>query len=298
MGRERQILKRRKSILNIRKIARTMEMVATARFKKFHDRTVSARPYTNQISRLTYRLRRSASENLKHPLLAAQFGAPGDAVVILASNRGLCGGYNHNVIRLGVERYHRLADRGRSVDLIVYGKKAIGYLAHRKTPMKVRRLQFETFPPWADVAALADELMRRFVAGELRTVHVAYMRFVSAGVQRPEVMTLLPLGQRVGPPAAWTARYGIQDEAAQYDFLPDPRQLLDELLPLTIRLRLYQCFLDAVTSEQVMRMTAMRLAGDNAEEMIRTLTLQYNRARQAGITTELAEIMSGSEALK
>ena len=134
--------------------------------------------------------------------------------------------------------------------------------------------------------------MRRFIAKEIDAVHVAYMNFLSAGSQKPEILTLLPLAGVVG-------EKGAQPKAtAIYDFYPDAQSLLDELLPLTVKTTLFQCFLDATTSENVARMVSMKSATDNAEEMVKLLTMQYNRARQSQITTELSEIMGGVEAMK
>jgi F-type H+-transporting ATPase subunit gamma len=135
---------------------------------------------------------------------------------------------------------------------------------------------------------------RPFVKGEVDAVHVAYMNFASAGVQKPEVLQLLPLaGVAPNPAQAAGAR-----QTAIYDFYPEPKTLLDELLPLTVKTALFQCFLDATTSEHVARMVAMKSATDNADKMVKSLTMQYNRARQSQITTELSEIMGGVEAMK
>src|SRR5208283_119925 len=136
----------------------------------------------------------------------------------------------------------------------------------------------------------------RFTAGQFEAVHVAYMNFHSAGVQKPEVMTLLPLSA-LDQPAPLAAK-GALASAAIYDFIPDVQTLLDELLPQTVKTSLFQAFLDATTSEHVSRMVAMKSATDNAEKMIKSLTMRYNRARQSQITTELSEIMGGVEAMK
>jgi F-type H+-transporting ATPase subunit gamma len=156
-------------------------------------------------------------------------------------------------------------------------------------------------PRFEEVNRVADFFIEQFVADKIDSVHVAYMHFHSAGQQRAEVRTLLPLGVLADSdkPAAGQpkAEPGLITRV-QYEFSPSPRELLDELLPLTSKVQLFQAFLDAVTSENVARMVAMKSATDNADKMVKSLTMQYNRARQSQITTELSEIMGGVEAMK
>lgn len=294
----KQILSRRKTVRNIRKITRTMEMVSTARFRQVHRHVTGARPYTDQVTRMVARLTRAVKDDRPHALLRPQLKAPNDAFIVLTSNRGLCGGFNQNVIHLAMDRHRRLTRRGRIVELYSYGKKGTSQLQFRGMKLARSRPQYEGQPSFVEVRDLADEMIQRFLSGQLRTVHVAYTRFVSAGVQAPAMLTLLPLGQPADPSREAKRPGELAASQSEYEFFPDAQTLLNELLPLTIRLRLYQCFLDAMTAEQMARMTAMRLAGDNATEMDRDLTMQYNRARQQGITMELAEIMGGAEALK
>jgi len=180
-------------------------------------------------------------------------------------------------------------------------------------------------PRFSDVERIADDFMNQFTSGKLDSVHVAYMNFISTSTQRPEVLTLLPLagvaeavdrlakevaeGEAQAKAGALDARRSGADVSVAlppqsgeaqviYDFSPAPRELLDELLPLTVRTALFQCFLDAATSENVSRMVAMKSATDNADKMVKSLTMRYNRARQSQITTELSEIMGGVEAMK
>lgn len=299
MANARVILKRRGTIRNIRKITRTMEMVATARFKKIHDQTLAARAYTRRMGQLAADLSRVVGESIDNPMLAHHPDAPQDALIVLTSNRGMCGGYNSSIMRRAMEELHHQAGQQR-VDVYAVGKKAVGYLNFHRVPLASSRLQFEGQPRFQEVTEIADSLMGRFTAGQLRMVQVCYMQFLSAGVQRPALLTLLPMdGLGLGGEMEITREEAQHaGPTPQYEFLPDPASLVDDLLPHSVRARLFQCFLDAMVSEQVSRMTAMRLATENAETMIRELTMQYNRARQSSITTELAEIMSGAEALK
>lgn len=301
MPNTRQILKRRRTAQNIRKITRTMEMVATVRFRRVSDPAVQRQAYADQLARLVYALSNATEAEGHHPLLARHDEAPRDAMLLLTSNRGLCGGYNAAILRLAMQRLEELQDENRTVDLYAVGRKAIANLRFRGVPVHTSREQFEGLPDFEEVARLADAFIDRFVKGELRRVEVAFTQFVSAGAQRAVRMTLLPLER---PDFSILESEGVQQQVvrmglpAMYDFEPDLDTVLGELLPHAVRNRLYQCFLDAIASEQVARMTAMRLASESAEEMIRQLTAQYNRARQALITTELSEIMGGAEALK
>jgi F-type H+-transporting ATPase subunit gamma len=294
MAQARKILSRRKSVQNIRKITRTMEMVATARFKSIHDRAMAARPYINHIARLVHDLSNRADQ-IDHPLMKKHEDAPAQALVVLSSNRGLCGGYNMNVMRLARDMFHQARSEGKQVDIYAVGKKAANYLNFHKMPVLEKMPQFEGKPSFDAAAQLANQLMDRYARGELVSVKVVYMQFISTGLQRPKAITLMPLSELETPVEE---PVGVPTGAAGYDFVPSPEEILGQLLPKTVRLRLYQAFLDAMVSEQVARMTAMRLATDNAEDMIRQLSIRYNRLRQATITTELAEIMSGAEALK
>ncbi len=297
----RAILKRRKAVRNIRKITKTMQMIATAKFQKALKRAVSTKPYTKKVRELVQELAGSVG-NVDHPLLRKV----GDedrtgrvALVVIASNRGLAGAYNGNVLRTATAFIRRQEAAGNHVDLYVSGKKGVSYFNFQKRPIAQRFDQFADQARFADVEKVASHFIGQFTSKQINGVHVAYMNFASASTQKPDVLTLLPLagvretagGQAKSAPA--TLRGDVI-----YDFSPEPRVLLDELLPLTVKAALFQCFLDATTSENVVRMVSMKSATDNADKMVKSLTMRYNRARQSQITTELSEIMGGVEAMK
>jgi F-type H+-transporting ATPase subunit gamma len=293
MAKARAIVKRRKAVRNIRKITKTMQMIATAKFQKALKRAVAAKPYNRKTRQLVADLAASIGD-IEHPLLRRP--AEGEltnriAVVVITSNRGLAGAYNGNVLRMASSFVRTQVAQGQQVDLYVSGKKGVSYFNFQKRPITERLDKFGDAPQFADAAALADKLVDRFIKGELDAVHIAYMNFVTAATQKAEVLALLPL-------AGVASGQGTEYASAIYDFYPEPRSLLDELLPLTVKTTLFQCFLDATTSENVARMVAMKSATDNADKMIKALTMQYNRARQSQITTELSEIMGGVEAMK
>lgn len=291
MANRRAIVKRRKSVRNIKKITRTMQLIATARFQAAMMRATASRPYVNKLAELVGELAAAAGD-YRHPLLETP-DVPRSALLVLSSNRGLCGGYNAHVLRAAMEHLDARAAEGVDSDVYMVGKKGISAFRFRGRPTHESFVRFDDRPRYEQVEPLARKLVGRFEGGEVGSVYVAYMRFFSAGVQKPEVTRLLPL--------ATEALAAEGDEAAgvasEYEIRPSAPVVLDELLPATVRMRLFQAFLDAAVSEQIYRMTAMKAATEAANDMISDLTRQYNRARQTAITLELLDIVGGANAL-
>ena len=325
MAKARAIVKRRKAVRNIKKITKTMQMIATAKFQKSLKRAVGTKPYTMKIRELVRELAASVG-NVEHPLLrkpSAEDRTRRVAVVVLSSNRGLAGAYNGNVLRTAAAFMRQQEAAGNTVDLYVAGKKGASYFNFQKRRIE-RRIEAQDPPRFADVNQLAEHFMQQFTSAQIDALHIVYMNFISTGVQRPDVLTLLPLAGTVEEAADQIAQQLAEKEAqiqagmldakrsgadvrveehkydtqTEYEFSPEPKVLLDELLPLTIKTAFFQTYLDAATSEHVARMVAMKSATDNADKMAKSLTMQYNRARQSQITTELSEIMGGVEAMK
>jgi len=292
MANRRVIVKRRKTVRNTRKITRTMQLIATARFQAALNRATSARPYTEKLAELVDDLS-SATEGVSHPLMQSHEDVKRSSLVVITSQRGLCGGYNGNVLRTAIGHLDEQAARGMETDLHVVGKKGIGYFRFLRRPVAERITHIGDTPRFSDVEGLANALMARFVSGEIASVHVAYMKFFSVGRQSPVAMPLLPLAHEAVDDAEPARRTG----QTEFEFSPRPEELLSELLPATVRIRLFQCFIDAAVSEQIARMVAMKAATDAADDMIKTLTRQYNRARQTQITMELLDIVGGADAL-
>jgi F-type H+-transporting ATPase subunit gamma len=298
MAKARAIVKRRKAVRNIRKITKTMQMIATAKFQKSLKRAIGTKAYSRKIVELVAEVASSITD-ISHPLLRRP--APGSkgaaALVVITSNRGLAGGYNGSVLRAAAHFLNDNEGSKSKVDLYIAGKKGISYFNFRKRPI-AQRIDIGDTPKFEDVEKLAQMFIDKFVAQEYDEVHVAYMNFISAGTQKPVVRSLLPLaGVEETKPESKSEKPGLKTNAV-YDFIPDAQTLLDELLPQTVKSALFQAFLDATTSEHVARMIAMKSATDNAEKIQKSLTMQYNRARQSQITTELSEIMGGVEAMK
>ena len=302
MAKIREILARRKTARNIRKITRTMEMIATSRFRRVHGQVAGLHPYAEALNEMVRHVCQRARPGTQ-PLLKARPDVKRDAVIVIAANRGMCGGYNASLVRTAVRRIRELKQTGREVDVFAFGVRTLNGLRQAGIDTFWHGPQYEGRVEFAGVFELADTLMKRFVAGEVGAVELVYTRFVSSTSQQPTREPLLPLGGLECPTGKGGAKAPAKEEGkkfnAQYLFMPaDPKRVLRALLPRTVVVRVYRAFLDALASEYVARMTAMRTATENAEDMAKQLTQQYNRARQGGITRELAEIVGGAEALK
>ncbi len=298
MANRRVLVKRRKSIRNIRKITRTMQLIATARFQAAYNRAVATKPYNEKLAELVADLSAAAaaSGGVEHPLLKEN-DAGKTALVAITSTRGLCGGYNANVLRVALEHLESEEKLGHAVDVHMSGKKGISYFRFLKRPMLEQITSVGDVPRFEQVEPIANALMESFIKGEISAAYVAYMKFVSTGTQRPVVVQLLPLARKA---AATDGEAGLSSPGAptgQVEFSPEPKKLLDSLLPASVRVQLFQAFTDAVVSEQVARMVAMKAATDAAGDMIKSLTREYNRARQTAITMELLDIVGGANAL-
>lgn len=295
MANIRSLDKRRKSIRNIRKITRTMELIATARFKKAMDRASAATDYTQRITQIVRDLANSGSE-ISHPLLQVRSETGKAVMLALTSNRGLCGGYNSSVLRVFLAKRADLLSATEKIELHVSGKRGINGLKFKGLAVDQSYTQFEDKPSFADVAKIANELMDRFIRGEIDRVDVAYTRFLSSSKQEAVVETLLPLAGLDTP--TQTTVSADDARSVDYDFLPSAESILEEVVPASFRVKLFKCFLDAAVSEQIARMVAMKGATENAGDMIGQLSMTYNRARQARITREIMEIIGGVEALE
>lgn len=290
MAKARAIVKRLKAIKNIRKITRTMELISTARFKRAMDRATAATAYTRRITALVSHLAHGGRE-VSHPLLAERPEPKRALLLAISANRGLCAGYNGNIVRLANARYRELKNAVPEVRLEVSGKRGISAFKFRKIPLDETFTHFEDKPTFAEVDVLACRYLDDFIAGAIDRLDVVYTRFDSASRQQAAVETLLPLGSLAAEAEQSSAG------GSQYDFLPSAESILDEVVPTSFKVRLFKCFLDAAVSEQIARMVAMKAATENADGMISSLSMAYNRARQGQITGELLEIIGGAEAL-
>lgn len=294
MPNARALDKRRKSIRNIRKITRTMELIATAQFKRALDRATAAAAYTARITQIVSDLA-NAGLKVSHPLLDPRPDAARTTLLVVSANRGLCGGYNSSIVRMGMLRYAEAIDQFDDVQLEVCGKRGISAFRFRKIPLAQTMTQFDDHPAFAEVEKIADRYLEDYLTGRMDRLEVVYTRFFTRARQQPVTETLLPLGSLIQQDASPGG--AAKQAGTDYEFLPSAESILREIVPTSFKVRLYQCFLDAAVSEHIARMMAMKGATDNASEIIKQLSMTYNRARQSQITTEIMDIIGGVEAL-
>jgi len=301
MAKARALDRRRRSVRNIRKITRTMELIATARFKKAMDRSVAARDYTKQLVKILENIA-STGADVVHPLLDVR-PTTRTAVLVLSGNRGLCGGYNSNIVRQSVAILGQWKSERVDADVAVSGKRGISALKFRGIDIDQRFTEFEDKPSFDAVMPIGRAYLDAYAAGKIDRLDVVYTRFHSIARQEAVTEMLLPLK---APETTGTATAGAvggagaptQLASQEYDFYPSAESILEEILPASFLSRLFKCFLDAAVSEQVARMVAMKAASENAAGLIKNLSRRYNRARQSQITGEIMEILGGVEALK
>ena len=299
MANLRSLVRRRKAIRNIRKITKTMELIATARFKKALDRATEADAYTRKIAELAADLSQNAGE-VTHPLLTVRPDGGKTLLLVITANRGLCGGYNGGIIReaMGSVRKFRAADA--HFDLEASGKRGANYFKFQQIPMDKQYTHFEDKPKFEEVDTLASRYIDLYTSGAVDQVVVVYQKFQSIAKQYPVTETLLPLSsvavESAKKPSEAVA--ATESPAVEYEFYPGAAEILNELVPVAFKVRLFKCFLDAAVSEQIARRVAMKAATENAGDLIKGVTRLYNRTRQANITREISELIAGSEALK
>ena len=308
MASTKELRRRIKTTQSTRQITKTMEMVATSKLKRAQDRVVAARPYAKALADVIADLYTPDLAE-RFPLLRRPVGTPRKvALVVLTSNRGLCGGFNSNLIREGRRRLAELEAGGTQVELHLVGRKGIGFFRYVGRAMASQRQDVGDRPTAAQAADLVTPLMERFASGELDGVEVVFAKFNSAISTPPTLLTVLPVEPptagrsdgKAAKPKAGAAPSGEAKSRYQpwYILAPSAEEIVGAILPLYVRNAVYRAIVETVASEQGARRTAMKNATDNAGEMIDTLKRTYNRARQAQITQELAEIVGGAEALK
>ncbi len=296
----RSLVKRRKAIRNIRKITKTMELIATARFKKALDRATEAEAYTKKIAELASDLTQSAGE-VSHPLLAVRQEIKKTLVLVLTANRGLCGGYNGGVLRASMTKIKPMIADKLGFDLEVSGKRGMNYFKFQQIPTTAFYTHFEEKPQFDEVDKVASKYVDMYTSGAIDQLIVVYQKFYSISRQQPVVETLLPLSsvavenKRTDKAPVAATNVAKKDD---YEFLPSAASILNDLVPVAFKVRLFKCFLDSAVGEQIARRVAMKAATENAGDLIKEVSRLYNRTRQANITKEISELIAGSEALK
>ena len=286
MAKGRELKGRIKSVENTRKITRTMEMVATSKMKRAQDRVVAARPFANSLSEVIANLYTPELAE-RFPLLRQPATVKKAAVIVLTSNRGLAGAFNANLLKEARALLARLKEASAEPELHVIGKKGLGYFRYVGRAVASSRTDVTDRPTAQNAAEIVDELIQRFASAEIDAVYVVYAKFQSALSTPPATQMILP----VTPPE----RTGPQPD---YILLPSAEAILTQLLPSYVRNSVYRALVETAAGEQGARRTAMKNATDNAGEMLNVLRRTFNRARQAQITQEIAEIVGGSAALE
>ena len=286
MAKARDLLRRMKSVDNTRKITRTMEMVATSKLRRAQQRVIESRPYSTKLSELIARLANPQLAELQS-LLRQPEEIRRAAVTLVTSNRGLCGAFNANLIRTAQSLLSKLRDDGAEIELHVIGNKGIGYFRFRGFEMESVRTDIGDQPTPDDARSVIDEISRQFAEGELDAAYIIFAEFRGMVSTPPAVRQVLPVqvGERAGP-------------QPYYILSPSAEEILTELLPLYVRNSTFSALIETAAAEQAARRTAMKNATDNAEEFLTGLRRTYNRARQAEITQQIAEIIGGAEALE
>jgi F-type H+-transporting ATPase subunit gamma len=267
-----------------------MELIASSRILKAQQRVEASRPYAIQLTAAMEDVARQTGSTV-HPLLEERDPQRRVGVLVITSDRGLAGAYNANILKIGEQLLAGVRRRGPEPVLYVVGKKGIGYFRFRQVPMRSTWQGFSEVPPYAEAEKIGRSIIEDFAAAEIDELHCAYTDFRSAFTLRATSQRFLPIA-----PEEVTGT-GIDSVPAEYIFEPEPQEILDHLLPQYVITRVYAALLESAASENASRRRAMKAATDNADELIKVLTRQANRARQDEITNEIMEIVGGAEAL-
>ena len=297
MAAQIRVLRRRiRSTQSIKKITRAMELIATSRIVKARARVQESRPYAEQITAVLTEL--ASNSALDHPLLVERENPRRAAVLVVTSDRGQAGGYNNNVLKEAEALFSLLREEGKEPVVYVIGRKGVNYYRFRNREVKESWTGFSEQPSYADAAEAARTLVEAFMADDddensVDELHLVYTQFKNMVTQTPQARRMAPM----------VVEYVEKEESSSegiqplYEFEPDPDALFDALLPKYIGARLFSALLESAASESANRQRAMKAATDNANELIRNLTLESNQARQAQITQEISEIVGGANAL-
>jgi len=281
------------SVKSTQKITKAMKMVAAAKLRRAQEAAVAGRPYAERLEAVMASLASKVTVNASSPKLLAGTGKDQVHLIVVAtSERGLAGAFNTNIVRAARKKAEGLEAQGKTVRYYIAGKK--GRVLKRFAPASVlhdQEMGHIKTVGFADAQIVAEDLIRRYEAGEFDVAHLFFAKFQSALVQDPTGIQIIPVPLQAGAGAA------VSPSSAAVEYEPDEEALLAELLPRNIAIQIFRALLENAASEQGSRMTAMDNATRNAGDMINRLTIQYNRTRQAAITTELIEIIAGAEAL-
>jgi F-type H+-transporting ATPase subunit gamma len=290
-GKLREVRRRIRSVKSTQKITRAMELIAASRIVKAQARSEAARPYAEEIARVVADLMAAGGGGAELLTTRETVGAVG--VLAVTADRGLAGAYNSNVLKLAEAARREAASDGQRSEVYAYGRKALSYFRYRQVELGGTWTGVSDTPPYTVAKEIGERLVADYLSGKVDRVVIAYTEYVNVAIQRPRTVQLLPV---VAPERA-------EDEGeaaalrADIEFEPSAESILEALLPRYVESRVFASLLDAAASEHAARRRAMKAATDNADELVKILTRDANRARQAEITTEISEIVGGAEAL-
>ena len=293
-GQERILRGRIQAMQSTKKITRAMELIAASRIVKAQQRVAAAVPYSEMITEVVRDLA-AAGASADSPLLAGRDATTTTCYVVITADRGLCGGYKAGVQRAAEGEISADVARGHGYSIVPVGGKAEVYFRFRGYELDTAFKGFSDQPSYEDARRIGEHVVDRFLSGEVDRVELVYTRFISVGSQEVVLRPLVPLSAETV--AGGDGRPGDGEATADYEFEPDPTTILETLLPRYVEARVYAALLNAAASEHAFRQRAMKSATDNAEELIKNLSIVMNRARQDSITAEIMEIVGGAEAL-
>jgi len=280
----RAIKRKVRSVTNIKKITRAMQMVSAAKLKKVQVRLMELRPYSDKIREFLQGLA-SQVKDLHYPLFQPREQVKKIAIVTVMADKGLCGSYNSNMMRFA-QKF--IDEQKKPYEAVAIGKESVEWFRKQDVKLRTEYQQLPTEIPFSQIKAMTKQLVEMFLSGEVDEVHLLFTRYVNAMTFKPGSVKFLPIEPE-------KAEKKLSHE---YEFEPEPALILDKLIPRYVEVSFHRLLLESMSSEHAARMNAMRNATDSATDLISTLTLQYNNARQAGITRELLDIVGGAEALK
>jgi F-type H+-transporting ATPase subunit gamma len=299
MANTRKILQRRNAATNISKVTGTMETISAVRYRQYYNQWNEGLAFYDTLAQLAY-LMVTSQTRIVHPLLEEpKTKSKTNALIVIGSDRGLCGAYNNEVFRQ-IDTHVRMAKRfGRTLQIYAKGKKVLGYLEHLKIKPAGVYEDFAEVPTAEQANKIGDFFMNEYLRGKIDRLGIVYTRFFSPASQKAQTLTILPVVDLIDDlttraTVIWPWELNFED----FELSPSPERIFETLSTMIIRTSIAGCFLEAAVSEHLARVVCMRNASDNADEMIRELTKDYNRARQGQITVELLDIVSGVEASK
>ena len=297
MAHARQILGRRRAAENISKVTGTMETISAVRYRQYYQKWSQGLAFYDALAQLAY-LMASAEQPIEHPLLKLS-ACRTNALIVIGSDRGLCGAYNNDLFRM-LDTHLKMAKKfGRTLQIYVKGRKVLSYLEHLKIQPAGVYTEFAEVPTAAQATQIGDFFMQEYLQGRLGRLGIVYNRFYSPASQKVQTLTVLPLTDLIDDlttrsTVIWPWEQNFED----FLLRPSAEEIFQTISQMIVRMSILGCFVEALTSEHLARVVTMRNASDNAEEMIAEMTKEYNRARQGQITTELLDIVSGMNAMK